>query len=105
MSLDAADTSVCATSHQPTNIVSTNTSDAAVKTTSKATIIFSQALLSGPMGLPATKLTVNCIAAINTGTRAGYVNIGSMTSRRRMLTVSALQKVPISVSPQVPSAT
>ena len=40
---------------------------------------FSQAALSPAIGLPITSIAVNCIAPIRTGTRIGYVSIGSIT--------------------------
>ena len=73
--------------------------------TSKPISIFSHASLSDVIGLPATSALVNCIAPISAGIRIGKFRIGSITSRSRMFTVSALKIVPITVIAHVPSTT
>ena len=42
------------------------------------------------------------MAAIRQGIMIGYTSSGSITSRSRIFTVSALNMVPITVNPQVP---
>src|SRR5712692_12120064 len=84
-------------------MTSTKAREVAVYIMSKATRSFSQVSLADVMGLPLIRSEVRSMAAKRAGIRIGKFRIGSMTSRRRMFTVRALNMVPVIVMPQVAS--
>src|SRR5579884_3798198 len=88
----------------PTSTVSMKNTERAVKITLKPISRFNQILLSPPIGAPASSSVVNCIAPSRAGISMGYTRMGSISSRRRRLTVRALNIAPITVMAHAPSA-